>query len=94
MASSINEEEDNFLRFFKLVTGLGTEAVRIFFDSFFPNNTLDIVLRREENNIRRRASHWRLTQKQLDLLFPAIGKTFMKKKDKVFLVVSFKCTGN
>ncbi|XP_071140502.1 uncharacterized protein [Mytilus edulis] len=86
MTSSINEEEDNFLRFFKLVNGPGTEAVRIFFDSFFPNNTLDIILRREESNIRRNAKSWRLTGKQLDLMFPAVGKVTSKEFDITLLI--------
>lgn len=86
MASSISEEEDNFLRFFKLLKGPGTEAVRIFFDSFFPNNTLDIELRKEEINIRNNAIYWRITKKQLDLIFPSVGKATSKEFDITLLI--------
>ncbi|CAG2219829.1 unnamed protein product [Mytilus edulis] len=66
--------------------GPGTEAVRIYFDSLFPNNTLDIDLRREESNIRRHAKRWRLTVKQLDLMFPAVGKVTSKVFDITLLI--------
>lgn len=57
-----------------LLKGPGTEAVRIILESFFPNNTFDVDLHREENNIRQNAKRWRLTRTQLGLMFPVSGK--------------------
>lgn len=94
MASAISDEEDNFLRFHKLLGGPGTDAVRLLFDSFFPINTLDIVLQREQKNIRRRAQHWRITKTQLDLIFPSVGKNkqYALYTRKVFFPLVYSLT--
>ncbi|XP_052072554.1 uncharacterized protein LOC127710651 isoform X2 [Mytilus californianus] len=87
MNTSINdEEEENFIHIYKLVVGVGTEAVRNTFDGLFLPTSLVATLKKEEMNLRRLGKKKRLTAKQLDILFPSSGPTSSKVYDISLMV--------
>lgn len=73
ISSANDEEEENFLHIYKLVVGIGTEAVRDTFDRLFLPISLVATLKKEEMNIRKLGKKKRLTAKQIDILFPSSG---------------------
>ena len=72
-----SEEEDNFIRMFKLVTGVGTEAVRCKFDHLFPRNNLAATLIKEEPTLKTLHYQRRINAKQMTLLPPSCGKILL-----------------
>ncbi|CAG2234208.1 unnamed protein product [Mytilus edulis] len=86
ISSANDEEEENFLHIYKLVVGIGTEAVRDTFDRLFLPSSLVATLKKEEMNIRRLGKKKRLTAKQIDILFPSSGTTSSKLYDISIMV--------
>ncbi|XP_062568960.1 uncharacterized protein LOC134231069 isoform X2 [Saccostrea cucullata] len=62
--------QDNFAKILKLLQ-VGTDAVRICFDKFFPKEDLEKTLKENETDIRR--GQFRFQQPQLEILFPKQG---------------------
>ncbi|XP_062571001.1 uncharacterized protein LOC134233017, partial [Saccostrea cucullata] len=67
--SSESHPKDNFARIFKLLQ-VGTDAVRICFDKFFPNEELQKTLKEYEADMRR--GQFRFQPSQLEILFPQL----------------------
>ncbi|VDI38486.1 Hypothetical predicted protein [Mytilus galloprovincialis] len=86
ISSANDEEEENFLHIYKLVVGIGTEAVRDTFDRLFLPISLVATLKKEEMNIRKLGKKKRLTAKQIDILFPSSGTTSSKLYDISMMV--------
>ncbi|XP_062613760.1 probable serine/threonine-protein kinase pats1 isoform X2 [Saccostrea cucullata] len=61
---------NNFAKILKLLQ-VGTEAVRICFDKFFPKEDLEKTLKANETDMRR--GQFRFLQPQLEILFPKQG---------------------
>ncbi|XP_062612989.1 probable serine/threonine-protein kinase pats1 isoform X2 [Saccostrea cucullata] len=70
--SSLSESSgsNNFAKILKLLQ-VGTEAVRICFDKFFPKEDLEKTLKENETDMRR--GQFRFLQPQLEILFPKQG---------------------
>jgi hypothetical protein len=47
----MTEDEVNFVRLFKLISGIAPEAVREIFDRYFPPGNLVAILKKEEHTI-------------------------------------------
>jgi hypothetical protein len=69
----MTEDEVNFVRLFKLISGIAPEAVREIFDRYFPPGNLVAILKKEEHTIKNLQCKKRLTVKQMSLLYPSIG---------------------
>lgn len=72
--SKLSQEEDNFLRLVKLVSGIAPKAVRKTFDQFFAPNRLNTTLKQEEPKLRQLNRQKRITTTQLNLLLSTSGK--------------------
>ena len=71
--TTLSEEEDNFIRIFKLVNGIAPAAVREKFNQFFPPASWSSILTREKPKIRNLHRNKRLTNAQMSVLFPTTG---------------------
>ncbi|XP_062577373.1 uncharacterized protein LOC134239228 [Saccostrea cucullata] len=67
---SDSHPKDNFDKIFKLIQ-VGTDAIRICFDKFFPKEDLEKTLKENETDIRR--GQFRFQPPQLEILFPKQG---------------------
>ncbi|XP_062579684.1 uncharacterized protein LOC134241667 [Saccostrea cucullata] len=67
---SESHTKDNFAKILKLLQ-IATDAVRICFDKFFPNEDLEKTLKENETDIRR--GQFRFQPPQLEILFPPQG---------------------
>ncbi|CAC5374397.1 unnamed protein product [Mytilus coruscus] len=73
---SLTEEEDNFLRMFKLMSNIAPKAVRDKFDHHFPPASLTTTLATNKTNISKNLLKPRfINRKQMDLLYPNTGYT-------------------
>jgi hypothetical protein len=72
--SKLTQEEDNFLRLVKLVSGVAPKAVRETFDQFFSPTRLNTTLKQEEPKLRQLNRQKRITTTQLNLLLPTSSK--------------------
>lgn len=73
--SSLAEEEDNFLRMFRLMSNVAPKAVRDTFDQHFPPSNLASRLAKDKLIITQNLFYNRvINKKQMDLLYPASGK--------------------
>ncbi|XP_062590375.1 uncharacterized protein LOC134251988 [Saccostrea cucullata] len=68
--SSESHHKDNFAKILKLLQ-VGTDAVRICFDKFFPKENLEKTLKENETDMRR--GQFRFQPPQLEILFPQQG---------------------
>jgi hypothetical protein len=67
----MTEDEVNFVRLFKLLSGIAPGAVREIFDRYFPPGNLAAILKKEKHTIKKYNKY--LTAKQMSLLYPSIG---------------------
>lgn len=70
----MNEEKQNFLRLFRLVNSIGSEAARVKFDVIFPPNSLIATLNNGKSHINKLCHKKILALSQKDILFPPSGK--------------------
>ena len=69
----MTEDEVNFVRLFKLLSGIAPRAVREIFDRYFPPGNLAAILNNEKHKIENLKYNKYLTAKQMSLLYPSIG---------------------
>jgi hypothetical protein len=67
----MTEDEVNFVRLFKLLSGIAPGAVREIFDRYFFPGNLAAILKKEKHTIKKYNKY--LTAKQMSLLYPSIG---------------------
>lgn len=69
----MTEDEVNFVRLIKLLSGIAPRAVREIFDRYFPPGNLAAILNNEKHKIENLKYNKYLTAKQMSLLYPSIG---------------------
>ena len=69
----MTEDEVNFVRLFKLLSGIAPGAVREIFDWYFPPGNLAEILKKEKHTIKCLQFKKYLSAKQMSLLYPSIG---------------------
>ena len=69
----MTEDEVNFVRLFKLISGIAPRAVREIFVRYFPPGNLAAILKKEEHTIKNLQYNKYLTPTQMSLLYPSIG---------------------
>lgn len=72
---ALTEEEDNFLRMFRLMTNIAPKTVRDKFDHHFPPASLSTILTTHRTFINNNLFNQRIiNRKQMDLMYPSTGK--------------------
>ena len=69
----MTEDEVNFVRLFKLISGIAPRAVREIFDRYFPPGNLAAILKKEKHTIENLQFKKYLSADQMLLLYPSIG---------------------
>lgn len=76
MASSLSQEEENYVRLSLLLTGISPRAARALFDYEFAPSCLDSSLKKSYNNMKDLQRKRVLNQSQWSLLFPRVPSKF------------------
>lgn len=76
MASTLSQEQENYVRMSLLLTGIAPRAVRTVFDRKFPPSCLDSSLKKEYNKLRDLQLNGIINQSQWNLLFPRFSGKF------------------
>ncbi|XP_071138285.1 uncharacterized protein [Mytilus edulis] len=85
--AAYTDEDENFLRIFKLVTSVGTNAIRVQFDILFPPANLQSELSYKKSQLRRLKTSNILNAKQWDVLFPSSGGTVSSSDFDITLMI-------
>lgn len=69
----MTEDEVNFVRLFKLLSGIAPRAGREIFDRYLPPGNLAAILKKKKHTIKNLQSKKYLSADQMLLLYPSIG---------------------
>ncbi|XP_052077287.1 uncharacterized protein LOC127715285 [Mytilus californianus] len=84
---SLTEEEDNFLRMFRLISNIAPKAVREKFDHHFPPASLSTILATSKTKIENKLLKNKIISgKQMDLLYPSTGYTSSVNYDVTLMI--------
>ncbi|CAG2206197.1 unnamed protein product [Mytilus edulis] len=87
MASSLTQEEENYVRLSLLLTGVSPRAARALFDQEFAPSCLASSLKKEYNKLKDLQRKRVLNQSQWNLLFPRVPNVPDSKSFDVTLII-------